>query len=202
MALEIFDMEQGSDAWIQARLGLPTMSEASTILAKGEGKVRRTYLMKLAGERLTGTPMDNYTNGHFDRGKIMEAEARDLYAFARDADLTQVGFIKNGNKGASPDALIGDDGALEIKTALPHLMVELLLRDEFPPQHKAQCQGVLWVAEREWIDIAVYWPGLPTLIKRAHRDEPYIATLAAEVDRFNAELAELVARVQRYGVAA
>ena len=62
-----------------------------------------------------------------------------------------------------------------------------------------QCQGALWIAEREWIDIGCYWPKLPLFVKRAYRDEDYIRTLADAVDRFNDELGETVERIRRYG---
>lgn len=195
----ILDCDQGTPEWHAARAGIPTASEFKAILAKGEGKTRRSYMLRLAGEIITGEPAETYSNHHMERGKAMEAEARDLYAFMTDAEPQLVGFIRNGDKGASPDSLIGDNGLLEIKTKLPALLIEALLKDEFPAEHKAQCQGALWVAEREWIDIAVYWPGMPLFVKRATRDEAYIKTLAAEVDRFNAELHEIVERVNRYG---
>lgn len=198
--MEVFDFDQGGDAWFRARLGLPTASEFSTVLAKGrdggDSKTRKTYLYKLAGEIITGEPMESYSNSHMERGKAWEDEARDAYAFIANADPQRVGFIKNGRKGASPDSLVGNDGMVEIKTKLPHLMVELILRGEFPPEHVAQCQGQLWVAEREWVDIAVYWPGFPLFVKRATRDEAYIKRLSEAVDEFNAELDEIVARVR------
>ena len=197
--MQVLDFEQGSEDWYRARAGIPTASEFSTILAKGRGggesKTRRTYLLKLAGERITGEPMESYSNAHMERGKLMEAEAREFYAFMKDADPRQIGFIRSGDKGCSPDSLIGEDGMLEIKTALPHILIDLILKDEFPPEHKAQTQGQLWIAEREWIDIAVYWPKMPTLIKRAYRDEPYITALSVAVDQFNGELNEIVARL-------
>jgi hypothetical protein len=200
--IEIIDCAQGSPEWFSARLGLPTASEFATVMAKGRdggaSLTRKTYMLKLAGEILTGEPAENFSNGHMERGKIMEAEARDLYAFTYDADLTGVGFVRNGNKGCSPDSLIGDAGMLELKTKLPHLLIECLLKDDFPPEHKAQCQGALWVAEREWIDIAIYWPRLPLFVKRARRDEGYIANLAGAVDAFNDELQETVRRIRQY----
>lgn len=203
-ALRILDCEQGTAEWLAARAGLPTASEFATILAKGKdggaSKTRRSYMMRLAGEILTGEVAETYSNGHMERGKVLEPEARNLYAFQADVDPEQVGFIVNGPKGCSPDSLIGSDGALEIKTKLPALLIDCLLRNEFPAEHKAQCQGVLWVAEREWIDIAVYWPRLPLFVKRAYRDDTYIATLGNAVDAFNAELAEMVERVRRYGL--
>lgn len=197
--MQVFDCEQGSEAWYLARLGIPTASNFGDLLAKGEGKTRRTLLLKLAGERLTGEPMENYGNAYMDRGKAMEAEARSLYAFTHAVEPTLVGFIRNGNAGASPDALLGGNGILEIKTAAPHLLIDRLTRDGFPPEHIAQCQGALWIAEREWIDIAIYWPKLPLFVRRAHRDEAYIRTLAAAVDSFNDELAHVVDRVSHYG---
>jgi len=201
--MQIFDCEQGSPEWFAARLGIPTASEFATVMAHGkagaESKTRKTYMLKLAGEILTGQPQEAYTNAHLERGKVMEPEARELYGFVNDAELQQVGFIRNGETGCSPDSLIGTNGMLEIKTALPHIHIDALLKGEFPLEHKAQCQGALWVAEREWIDIAVYWPKLPLFVKRATRDDGYIANLAGEVDRFNNELAVIVQRVRAYG---
>jgi len=205
MSPQVFDMEQGSEDWFRARAGIPTASRFATVMAQGlkgeSSKTRRTYMLQLAGEILTGKPMDGYSNAHMERGHEMEPDARQLYAFMTDAEPELVGFIRSGDKGASPDSLIGAAGLLEIKTKLPHLLIDVLLKDEFPAEHKAQCQGALWVSEREWIDIAVYWPGLPLFVKRAGRDEPYIANLAAEVDRFNEELAGVVERVRSYGMA-
>ncbi|MFG1302672.1 lambda exonuclease family protein [Xanthobacter autotrophicus] len=201
--IHVHECAQGSEDWFRARMGIPTASEFATVLAKGKdggkSETRRTYMLKLAGEILTGEPMERYGNSHTDRGHEMEPEARELYAFAHGVDPQIVGFITNGSKGCSPDALIGSDGVLEIKTKLPHKLIECLLKDNFPAEHRAQCQGALWVTEREWVDIAVYWPGLPLFEKRAYRDDAYIATMAKAVDEFNAELADLVERVRRYG---
>ena len=90
MTVQIIDCEQNSDAWIQARLGLPTASMFSAILAKGEGKTRKSYLYKLAGEIITGEPTESYTNGYMERGHAMEGEARELYSFMHDAEPVRV----------------------------------------------------------------------------------------------------------------
>lgn len=195
--ITIFDsVEQGTPEWHACRLGIPTASKFATVMAKGEGKTRREYLLRLAGERLTGEASESYTNLHMERGKEMEAEARDMYEFMQDIDCRRVGFIRSGDQGCSPDSLVGDKGGCEIKTKLPHLQLDVLLRDRLPPEHVAQCQGFLWVAEREWVDFVSYWPKLPLFVKRVYRDEVYIANLAAEVEAFNAELVQLVDRFQ------
>lgn len=203
MTLVVIGCDQGSQAWHIARLGIPTASRFHTVLANGKdggaSLTRKTYLFELAGEVITGEPMESFTNSYMERGKVMEDEARNLYSFMKDVEPQRVGFILNGPKGCSPDALLGEDGVLEIKTKAAHLLGELILKDEFPPAHKAQCQGALWVAQREWVDIAAYYPGMPLFVKRAARDETYIAKLSSEVERFNAELATIVERIRRYG---
>lgn len=198
--IEVLDMEQGSPEWYQARLGIVTASEFATVMAQGRGggdsKTRRTYMLKLMGERLTGEPAYHYQNDHMERGKGMEAEARDMYVFLSDLEPRQVGFIRNGKVGCSPDSLIGNDGMLEIKTKLAHLQLDVLLSDAFPSEHVAQVQGQLWVAEREWCDFVSYWPKLKPFTKRVYRDEAYIKNLETAVAIFENEMAALLDRLQ------
>lgn len=201
--MQIIDCEQGSEEWFSARAGLPTASEFHTVMAVGKqgGKsvTRVDYLNKLAGEILTGEPMTSYSNADMERGKIMEDEARDLYAFQCGVEPIRVGFVRNGDKGSSPDSLIGDRGGLEIKSAAPHVQIKRLLAGELPPEHKAQVQGNLWVCEREFWDFASYCPKLPLLVVRVQRDEEYIKKIANEVDLFNIELRQTVEYIRRYG---
>jgi hypothetical protein len=199
--MEIFeDLEQGTEEWRKLRAGIPTASVFSTLLASGRGgaesKTRQTLLYKMAGERITGEPAENYTNGYMDRGHAMEDEARQHYSFVRDCEPRRVGFVRNGKCGCSPDALVGDDGMLEIKTAAPHILIPLLLKGEAPPEHRAQLQGNLMVAEREWIDLIVYYSKMKPLIIRHKRDEAYISDLRKAVDDFDRELCMLVEKLK------
>lgn len=194
------DIEQGTPEWFACRAGIPTASKFATVMAKGEGKTRSEYMRKLAGEIVTGEPSEQFSNAHTDRGNAMEDEARETYAFINSAEIKRVGFIRSGNKGASPDSLIGANGGLEIKTALPHIQIDRLQRDRLPPEHKAQVQGNLWVAEREFWDFVSYWPKLPMLQVRVYRDEDFIKAMSDEIDRFNDELAQLVEWLRSYGV--
>lgn len=203
MTVQIIECEQNSPEWYAARLGIPTASMFATVMASGRGggesKTRADYMRKLAGEILTGEPMDTYTNVHMERGKVMEDEARDLYAFQKNAEPIRVGFVRNGPKGASPDSLLDDNGGLEIKTALAHIQIERLMNDKLPSEHKAQVQGNLWVCEREYWDFVSYCPKLPLFVKRVFRDNDYIDNMAIEVDRFNTDLAQIVECIRKYG---
>lgn len=197
--MEVFNFEQGTPEWFECRRGLPTASKFATVMAKGEGKTRSEYMRKLAGEILTGEISEQFSNAHTDRGNAMEDEARETYAFLETAEIIRVGFIRNGNKGASPDSLVGANGGLEIKTALPHIQIDRLERNRLPPEHRAQVHGNIWLSEREWWDFVSYWPRLPVLTVRVYRDEDFIKEMSSEIDRFNDELAVLVDRVRRYG---
>lgn len=203
MTLQIVECEQNSPQWFACRMGLPTASEFKTIIGikkdAREKVTRQTYMMKLAGEILTGEPMASYSNPDMERGKIMEDEARDLYAFQNNVEPRRVGFIRNGNAGCSPDSLIGEDGGVEIKSALAHIQIDRLLKNELPPEHRAQVQGNLWIAERAWWDFVSYCPKLPLLVIRVRRDDEYIKMLSTAADEFNADLAELVERIRHYG---
>src|SRR3990167_3958260 len=89
--IQVVNVEQGSDEWKAARAGMPTASAFKDALAKGEGKTRRAYMLKLIGERLTGELSEGYSNGHMERGHEMEPDARAAYAWHADADPVQVG---------------------------------------------------------------------------------------------------------------
>lgn len=197
--LEIIDCAQGTPEWFLARLGIPTASAFGDILAKGEGKTRKSYLNRLAAEILTGDPMESYQNDAMSRGHVQEPDARRGYTILAGVEPQLIGFARNGRKGCSPDALMGADGVLEIKTQRPDLLIETLKADTFLSSHVAQCQGALWVTERAWVDLVVYAPKMPLFVKRAQRDDRFIAILSRAVDDFLEELDRTVEAVRRYG---
>ena len=191
--MEIFDFAQNSDDWFSARSGLPTASEFHHVIAKkgprgGITRGRQKLLWRLAGEVITGEPESTYQNAAMERGHEVESEASDLYAMLRDVEPQIVGFVKNGNCGASPDRFIGDDGLLEIKSAIGSIQIERLLKGDLPSEHVAQCQGQLLVTERKWLDFMSYSRGLPPLIVRVERDGKCIAALHVDIGEFNDEL--------------
>ena len=150
----------------------------------------------LIGERITGEAADPFTgNRHTERGHELEGAARILYEDREDVKTTQVGIILNHGIGYSPDSLVAEEGLTEIKTKLPKLQVEVILGNEIPKEHIPQCQGVLWVSEREWIDFVCYWPGMPLFIKRAYRDEVMIRKLSERVKTFYEILDERMNKV-------
>lgn len=202
----VSDVEQGTQAWLDLRLGIITCSELDCLLVNGKGESgfgagAFTYMNTLIGERITGEAADPFSgNRHTERGHELEGVARGLYCDSEEVETTEVGIILNYGIGYSPDALVGENGLTEIKTKLPKLQVDVILGGEIPKEHVAQCQGGLWVSEREWIDFICYWPGMPLFVKRAYRDEAMIRKLSERVKTFYEILDERMNRV--LGIAA
>lgn len=207
MTIIVHPCAQGSDEWYLCRRGLPTASMFSVIgrqkgrAADGTSKTRTTYLHKLAGEIITGEPMESYTNPSMDRGHAQEDDARNLYAFQHDVEPELVGFIEDTDlrAGASPDALIGTDGVLEIKAAAAHIQIERLKKGKLPPEHVAQVQGALLISQREHADFVSYCPKLPLLVVRVGRDAEFLKTLTDDIAQFNEDLDDLISWIRRYG---
>lgn len=204
--LIVFDCEQGTDAWHEARCGVPTASRFADIQSKGRGnkpsKTRARYLYELLDEIVSREPTPEVSAAPLARGHIMEEEAADAYAFRRDVALTRVGFMLRGRAGCSPDRLVGDAGMIEIKSKLPYLHWETIASGSIPDEHVAQVQGQLWIAGRDWCDFVSYYPRRPLFVTRVERDEKYIETLAQVVADFVGELDALVAKYSNERIAA
>ncbi len=202
----IRDIEQGSEQWKQIRLGIVTCSELECLLVNGKGEYgfgagAYSYMDTLVGERITGEAADPFSgNRHTERGHELEAVARGLYESREEVATEQVAIILNHGIGYSPDSLVGHEGLTEIKTKLPKFQVGVILAGEIPKEHVAQCQGGLWVSDREWIDFVSYWPGMPLFVKRAYRDEALIRKISERVTTFYELLEERMNRVM--GIAA
>lgn len=202
--LELVEVEQGSDEWFLARLGRATTSEFSSILAKGEGKTRKAYMLKLAAERLTGKPTESFSNKHTERGTEQEPFARMAYEALTGNMVQEVGFVSHRTlmMGCSPDGFIDDDGGLEIKSAIPTVQIERFQKGGLPSEYRAQVLGTLWLTGREFWDFASFSPDMPEHLQlyvyRASPDREFFAVLDAEVPRFLKELDQLVEDLRRF----
>ena len=149
-------------------------------------------MLELIGEQLTGELAPSFVNEHTERGHFLEEDVRAMFSFDYLEPVRQVGFVRRTfgkhHIGCSPDALIGTDGMMEIKTKLPHLQLAVLVANKLPTEHVAQCQGALWVAGRKWIDFISYWPGLPPFKTRVLPDPEYVGMLELEIQNFLLEM--------------
>ena len=187
------DCEQGSQAWIEARLGIPTASQFSRIVTP-TGRLstsRDKYIAELLAEYFLGEPVAEFGGTEaMERGKLLEPDARSYYGFHRDEDPQTVGFIyfdETKTVGCSPDGLVGEDGLLELKCPAAGTHLLWLARGECPREHVPQVQGQLWVTRRKWCDFVSYFPSLPPFIIRVQADERYQDGLDEHLPTFVAE---------------
>jgi hypothetical protein len=197
-------VEQGSVQWLHARIGIPTASCFDKIITPKTGKLSASfdgYMHRLIAEQLLGQPLEDASGGFLDRGAVLEQRAVSYYELQREVDTEKVGFVLRDDRraGASPDRFVGSDGLLEIKVPAAHTHVAYLL-DADGIGYRAQVQGQLWVAEREWSDTLSYHPELPPALIRQARDEPFIKLLAAAVQQFNDAMDEAKAKLQKLGL--
>ena len=79
--------------WLKDRAGLVTASCFSKVMAKGQGKTRRSYMLKLAAEILTGQPQETYQSPAMERGLLLEDAAIAKYEFITGNSVTRTGYI-------------------------------------------------------------------------------------------------------------
>lgn len=193
------DIEQGTEAWHELRLGCLTASRFKDVMAKGRGnspsKTREAYMMQLIAEKLTSEPQDTFTNSAMEWGNECEPRARAKYEIMNGVEVEQVGFIKpdfSDEIGVSPDGLVGENGLLEIKCPKTTTQIQRFLSGEFPSEYKAQVQGQLWISERDWCDFVSFDPRIDTeadyFCIRVERDEEYIKNLSAQCFDFIEEM--------------
>lgn len=201
------DLPQGSPEWFALRCGKATASEFASMLAKGQGKMRASYLKRVVAETLTGKPSETYRNSHMDRGNEQEPLARWAYEIATGNTAERVGFIEHDamRVGCSPDAIIyGQKRGAEIKCVIPTVQVETLLAGGYPSEHKAQIQGSLWITGYEAWDFCSYSPDMPedlrTYIFTVEREEAYIKTIENEAIAFLIDVDSAIARLRAAGL--
>ena len=185
----ILDLEQGSEEWHLARLGIPTASNfAKIITSTGKLSTSATgYMHKLIAEYLMEKPIDIEKTEWMERGNELEADARGAYEFITDTTVDEVGLIYKDDKrlvSASPDGLINSDGGLEIKCPSPAVHVEYLLANKCPSKYLPQVMGCMYVTGRIWWDFMSYHPDLDPLIVRVNRDEELITKMDEAINKF------------------
>ena len=196
---EIIDCVQGTDEWFAARLTIVTASHFKDVLNTKTG--RGTYMMRLVAEKQQGKPQDSFQSKAMENGVLYEEHARKYYEALYGVSVEQVGFIKMGQIGASPDGLVGDDGGVEIKCSDGPTHYRIILADKMPTAHIPQVQGNIWVSGRKWWDFISYDPWgqfKPFYCKRIERDDNYINNiLKPACEKFLQEMNDINEKITR-----
>lgn len=190
--MKIYSCAQRSQEWFALRSGIVTASEVHRIVTP-TGKLSKQcddYLDRLLDEWIRGEEAidqeNAYESMYMQRGVVLEQRAREAYSLIREVDVEQVGFvtIDNGLLGCSPDGLVEQDGALELKCPAGATHVSYMRTGAIEDKYKPQLQTVLLVTQREWIDVVSYHPAYELVILRQEKDPEYQEILADALNEF------------------
>lgn len=177
--MKILTLKQGSDAWFDARMGVPTASRFSDIITAKTG-VLSTSAKRYAAELLCERKGFNHQiplTMDMEHGMITEHEARNWWQFRYDQDITQVGMVTtdDGRIACSPDGLIWDDettgAGWECKCPQPKTHMMYLMAQELPDAYKQQVHGSMWVCEVDTWHFMSYCAGMEPFMLEVKRDD-------------------------------
>ena len=202
--IELPDLIQGSDEWLEQRRGLVTASVVgklitSTTIKPANNDYSRALTALLVAERITGYVDPVYVSDDMLRGHEDEPRARDKYS-EHYAPVVESGFMIRDDWGFrigySPDGLVGDDGLIEVKAPRAKTHLRTILSDEVPAYHMPQLQCGLLVSGREWIDFISYSGGMPMWTKRVYPDQRWHDAIVTAVGDFERVAALMVANYE------
>lgn len=173
------DVEQNTDEWLELRAGKITASSLNKVMAnfgKAFGEPAKSYAVDIAISQISGkAPESSYSNSHMDRGHIEEPLARELYEQEYFCEVTNGGFFCDRDVGTSPDGLVGEDGLIEIKSAIPSVHFSRISKQSFDTAYRWQLVGHLKFSGRDWVDFVSYCASFPDqkrlYIHRSHKDD-------------------------------
>ena len=140
---------------------------------------------------------EGYQSKAMKNGHTYEPFARQFYEDKYGVTVEQVGFIRWGQIGCSPDGLVGDDGGIEIKCSEGKSHGKILEKQKMPAIHIPQVQGCMLVSGRKWWNFCSYTPfpaeqEEPFFCTRIERDDNYIDNiLKPACERFLQDLNDL-----------
>lgn len=201
----ISEHKQYDEDWWKARLGVPTASQFKDIVTPmgAPSKSSVKYMYRLATEKITGVSAGNdFSSSSMKRGHLYEPEARELFAFAYDVEIKEVGLCfpdEHKKWAASPDGLFEDTGLEIFCPESPNAVHNLLNpKDAIKTADKyQQIQGTMMVGNFERYYFISYYPGLPPLIIEVHRDEKFIEKLKSELEAFCDSLEEITEKLRK-----
>lgn len=190
-----FDIEQRSPEWFKLRLGIPTASNFHRIITPKTLKPsesRNKYRNQLIAEWWTGIPLEDFQSKSMEAGIENEDRARRAYENITDIETTRPGFFTalDGMVGASPDGLADPSIDVEIKCRELHTQIGWFLRNDEKEilEHRIQCQGRLWIEERDWSHLWNFNDRMVIPLIKLPRDEKCITAIDEALRQFVEEL--------------
>lgn len=195
--MRIFDVEQGTREWLQARIGVPTASELDALVSPTwklrTGQTPSSYVARKLAERWVGHPLHSWSGGALEQGSILEGEALPWLEFELGISFRRIGFVTTdaGDFGCSPDGWCEATGSgVEIKCPEVHTHTKWLLAGELPAEHAAQVQGSMYATGAKSWRFLSYCRRMPPLILDVARDEEAQDAIRTAVEWFGKAFGE------------
>jgi len=187
-------------------MGLLTGSRMADIMPGKRGgylSARRSYMLELLAERITGVETDNFVSKSMLWGVEQESVARSVYEARSGNMVVEVGFIEHPTikgLGASADGLIDDNGSIEIKNPNTTTHLALIATNEINKRYLYQMNTVMMCCNREYCDYVDYDSRCPEFaqyfIRRIEADPIMQAQIEAESIKFISELDAMEAKIR------
>lgn len=175
MATFLSDAPQRSEEWHETRKGLVTASAVGAILGLDPYRDQQDVVRQLVRD-YHGAEREFTGNVATEHGTFHEYGALVDYQMETGNRAENCGFFSRDNWiGASPDALVGDDGLLEIKCPYRMRAGEGEHRSiNEQPHYYAQMQVQMYVTGRRWCDF-YQWAAHATMLERVEINEVWLA---------------------------
>jgi putative phage-type endonuclease len=194
-------IEQGTNEWMQMRIGKLTASRMVDAKAKKDTAAYKNYLAQLVAERLTGQIGESFSNSAMAWGTEHEPLARAEYEILTDCSVEQVAFIDHPNIewcGASPDGIVASSGLIEIKAPNTATHIGYLIDQKPPTKYVPQMLLQLACTGMPWCDFVSYDPRMPEEHRLfVVRFEPKRSEIEVVEDAARAFLAEVAETIER-----
>lgn len=204
--MKIYTMDQRSDEWRYARMGIPTASEVKRIITPTGKPSSKAYVYRNEKiyERVFRRPWVRYISNlaAVQEGIRLEPFAADKFAQEYDVKLETIGFVTDdaGLYGASPDRLIkGTNEIVEIKCPMPHTLIGYIV-DGIETEYYAQMQMQMMIGSWDCCHFYGYHPEIAPFYKRVERDIAFQHKLAAMLREFVHDVIRGEAIVRQHGV--
>jgi putative phage-type endonuclease len=172
------NVPQNSPEWQLLRQGKFTASTFKDLFAAKTTAAYEKAIYRVAFEKVTGESPESYSNETMERGHDIELLAKEYYQNENQIEISEGGFYElNEFIGASPDANVGENGLLEVKSPLFNTQINYIISQKLPSIYRHQVQGQLYVTGRQWCDFLAYHPKLKPVIIRVERDELLISEI-------------------------
>jgi len=192
--------EQNSDAWFDAKAGVPSSSRfADIITTKGEPSISTDgYMYKLAGEYIAGIDRNNYMSWDMKRGLEIQPRAERFFEFTHGVKLEHPAMCyldERKDRLCSPDGLMPEIG-LEIKCPKMKTHVGYFIDKALPYKYFQQVHGSMYITGFKYWWFMSYYPGLPPFEIKVKRNEKFISALAKELDKFVDKLVMTIRKIK------